>query len=145
VKRFARRRALVAAGLLLVAALLGGRAIRRAADDPVASGGPAAVDADAASRRAARVARMMLEAPSLDSQQAGELADRSDRMVERLAARGEPDVRRMLRTTVVSEADARAYFEEHRALFGGRSFEASRLSVDRLVAIERVSAELGME
>lgn len=66
-------------------------------------------------------------------------------MEAQLEATGAPDVRRMLRDTGVSEEDARAYFEEHRALFGGRSFEASRLSVDRLVAIERVSAALDLE
>jgi hypothetical protein len=142
-----RRRTLVA-GLVITAAL-GTYAMLRVPEGPHASiapsRAPAAASSAAAQQRAARVARMMLENPALDSDSAGKLADESDRLKARLEEMGEPDVRRMLRDTRVGEAEARAYFAEHRAVFGGRSFEASRLSIDRLVAIERVKARLDLE
>ena len=140
-----RRRTLTAAGLV-GAALLGAYATWSVVNDADAPGEapPAAASSDAARKRAARITRMMLDSPTLDSTAAGELADRSDRMTARFEATGQPDVRRMLRDTHVSEPEARAYFDAHRALFGDRSFAASRLSVDRLVAIERVSAELAL-
>jgi hypothetical protein len=135
------RRTLVA-GLVLAAAL-GAYATLRGPASIEPSRGPAA--ATSAGQRASRVARMMLENPALDSDTAGKLADESDRLKARLDAAGEPDVRRMLRETRVTEAEARAYFDQHRAVFGERSFEASRLSIDRLVAIEQVRAKLDLE
>jgi hypothetical protein len=133
------------AAAVVTAALLGAYATWRIPQDTHAPTAPPAATSEAAHKRAARITRMMLEDPALDRDEAGKLADRSDRMEARLAADGEPDVRRMLRDTHVSEQDARAYLDEHRALFGGRSFEASRLSIDRLLAIERVSSELDVE
>jgi hypothetical protein len=133
------------AAAVVTAALLGAYATWRVRQDTHAPTAPPAATSEAAHQRAARVTRMMLADPALDRHEAGKLADRSDRMEARLPVAGEPDVRRMLRDMHVSEQDARAYFDEHRALFGGRSFEVSRLSIDRLVAIERVSAELDVE
>jgi hypothetical protein len=96
-------------------------------------------------RRGARISRMLMENPALDLEEAREIAERSARMQSQLDASGEGDVRVMLRQTSVTEAEARRYFEEHRALFGARSFEASRFAVERLAAIDRVGAELDIE
>jgi hypothetical protein len=140
-------RRMLIAGLVITAAL-GAYAILRGSEDtnaPIEPSRAPTAASSAAQQRASRVARMILENPALDSDGAGKLADESDRLKARLEARGEPDVRRMLRDTRVSEAEARAYFDEHRAVFGGRSFEASRLSIDRLVALERVNAKLDLE
>jgi hypothetical protein len=136
------------AGLVITAARGAYASLRgpEGTDAPVEpSRGTTAASSAAAQQRGSRVARMILENPALDSDSAGKLADESDRLKARLEATGEPDVRRMLRDTRVSEAEARADFDEHRAVFGGRSFEASRLSIDRLVAIERVKARLDVE
>lgn len=95
--------------------------------------------------RTARVTTLRLENPALDAQQADALTEQSDRMQETLDALGERDVRTLLRETEVSETEARAYFEDNRALFGGRSFEASRVAIERLVALDRVSAQLDVE
>jgi hypothetical protein len=54
-------------------------------------------------------------------------------------------VRVLLRQASVTEAEARADFEEHRALFAARSFAASRFAIERLVAIDRVTAQLDVE
>ncbi len=74
------------------------------------------------------------------------LLARSDAMRSALEERGEEDIgaaiRTRLRDVEVDEASARAWFEAHREVFGARSFEQSRHSVERLIAIERVREDL---
>lgn len=72
--------------------------------------------------------------------------DASDALAARLRAQGEDDagaaLARRLSEATVSDSEARAFFEANRAIFGGRSLEQSRPSVDRLIRIHKVRADL---
>lgn len=54
------------------------------------------------------------------------------------------DVASTLRSTAVSETELRSWYESNRELFGERSFEQSRLPLERLVRIEKTQARLGL-
>lgn len=106
----------------------------------VSPGGPAAtVPAD-------RLFSLAASTRSSDVGALRDLAARSDQARDGLSEREARDfghhVRQRLHETVVGEEEARAYHAAHAELFGGRSFEASRQSIDRLVAIDRMLAEL---
>ena len=87
--------------------------------------------------------------PSLGRREVATLLADSDLVRAEVRAQGEEDVGQAvlsrLAAVQVSEADARAYYDQQRALFGSRSFEESRYTVEQLLAIERTRAELGLE
>ena len=74
--------------------------------------------------------------------------DASDALAARLRAQGESDagpaLARRLSEATVSDSEARAFFDANRAVFGGRSLEQSRPSVDRLIRIHKVREDLGI-
>lgn len=99
--------------------------------------------------RAARIFDMAAMRPDMPYGTMSRLADDSDRIRERLGSSDDEAVgravRQRLRDVHVSEQEARKWYAEHREIFGRRSFEESRFSVERLVAIERVRAELALD
>lgn len=74
--------------------------------------------------------------------------EQSDQIREALHARGVTNVgryiRRRLNKIEPTEGDLRAYYREHRSVFGQRSFEDSRNAPKRLVAIRLLREELGI-
>jgi len=87
--------------------------------------------------RAARVVGLLELDPELDEEAAAALTLESDRILEDLAARDVRNPGRQLRFELdeveVGEAGLRAYHEDHRERFGGRSFEESRDAVEQLL------------
>ncbi len=105
--------------------------------------------------REARIFELAAHAPRLSSEEIQRLIVESDRIVARVskdlpeaeteAADVGAEVRHRLREVHVSDEEALAYFHENLELFGQRSFDDSRSSIDRLVALRKVWEELGLE
>ncbi len=80
--------------------------------------------------------------PSLSREEVEQHLDASDRVLRDLADAGVDDVateiRRRMNSVEVTEAERRAFYDEHRERFGGRSYERSRAVVDRLLRIRAV-------
>ena len=87
-------------------------------------------------------------APNLTRSRQEVLLTQSDDIRSELEREGNGDagraLRKRLRSVQISEEDARAWYEEHRSLFGDRSFAQSRVPIERLLAIARVRDELGL-
>lgn len=102
--------------------------------------------------RTRRVLDAVATAPEMAHARRLALLDASDRIRHRLTEEegdDEPDVgatiRSRLREVDVPEAEARAWYEDNRPMFGERSFEQSRTSIERLIAVDRVREELDAE
>ncbi|MCP3919652.1 MAG: hypothetical protein GY711_29305 [bacterium] len=92
---------------------------------------------------------LLCTAPDLEPRRIAALLEASDQMVEAAREAGEEDVgehlRRRLAETRIDEVQARAFHAEHRdTLFGGRGFEASRFTAERLLEIRQIRAEAGL-
>ncbi|MHC4893639.1 MAG: hypothetical protein ACYTFV_09790 [Planctomycetota bacterium] len=101
-------------------------------------------------RRAFEIA--VLE-PTLERHEVETLVAQSDRVREDLEGSTAEDagetsvgdhVRRLLEEAKSTDTEALALYQAERELFGGRSFEQSRATIDRLLAIRAVQAELGL-
>lgn len=106
----------------------------------------ASVDEAEADRRSARIFRIAANEPSLSYDEIETLVEQTDQMREQVGEHGELDlgeaVRQRLADVEIDEGEAMTWFRDHRELFGQRSFEQSRHTVERLIAIEQVREQL---
>ena len=120
----------------------------READAGAPAESAAASADDAAKRRATRIFRIAAQNPGLRYDEAETLVEQSDQMREQVDELGEQDlgdaIRERLAEVEVDEGEAVAWFQAHREVFGSRSFEQSRHTVERLIAIERVREEFAL-
>lgn len=79
--------------------------------------------------------------PSLDMDEAVALVGQSAVWHGRAAAEGKT-VAELLAETVVSEGEARRWYEDHRELFGDRPFEAVRGSVGKMARLDKLQRRL---
>lgn len=145
------RRWFVGGTLVLVAALLLSTRDRPSEDAPepaAVAEAPAASDSDDRARARVRAMAIATLRKDLSLEQAELSVAESDLLVTRLRRKGVEDVAEhvQLRLAQVSptEEQLHLYYEQHRTLFGRRSFEESRPAVDRLVRIQLVREELGV-
>ncbi|MEM9458209.1 MAG: hypothetical protein AAGF11_28800 [Myxococcota bacterium] len=102
----------------------------------------------AATRRATRIFRIAAQNPGLRYDEAETFVEQSDQMREQVQDAGETDlgdaIRQRLAEVEIDEGEAVAWFQANREIFGSRSFEQSRHTVERLMAIERVREEFAL-
>jgi hypothetical protein len=140
--------AVLCAGGLALSLAVGGPPLASATMQPESVSAAAPTLAPAATPRARRVVEMVAHDPGLGGGEIDRLLAASDAVgcaiqTEDGTSVGQ-EVRRRLREAEVSTAEARAYYAAHPDLFGHRGFAESRWTVEQLVAIERVRAELGL-
>lgn len=128
---------------LAVVPLLAGLAAAFVMASPGGAGGPSGAEAVAPDKeRSHRLFERMLASRGDARRDVGEPAAPAAREPDDRDPDLADDIRAQLRSQQVSEGEARAYFEQNRALFGDRGFAESRFTVERLIAIERVQAAL---
>ena len=102
-----------------------------------------------AGKRAQRAFNAIASAAQMPQHRRRQLLDESDTIREQLQEEGKQDIGNAMRTRLrevqVSEADSRQWYVANQSMFGERSFAQSRGAVDRLIAIERVRAQFGLE
>jgi hypothetical protein len=124
------------AGAVLVAGLgtLAFIAMRAAPEEPDA--------------RQGRAAELLMTSPDPLREDIQASMDASDEVVQRLQNEGVTNVGAELRARMaaipVTDADAGAFFETNRAVFGDRQLHQERSTVEQLVRIHRLRAELGV-
>lgn len=101
----------------------------------------------AGSTYARRAFEVATSAPTMPLDDVEALLERSDEVRRTLAEAGITDVGQevwdRLQSMEVSHAERLAFYAENRyTIFGGRSYEESAMSVDRLVRIRKVRATL---
>lgn len=139
--------------LSIVTVLVGGGVLATRLDrgaEPSTDSGPVVAEkASVAAPSARRRFDAAALAPNIPDEERRALLEESDEIRHELEAQGEQDVGSALRSRLhdaeVSEAEARAWYAEHRELFGQRSFEQSKRSIEQLVAIAKVREELGVD
>lgn len=97
-----------------------------------------------------RIFNAVASTPHMSKVRRDHWLEQSDRIRDRLEHDGGPDdigklVRARLHEVDVSDEDAQAWYDEHRSLFGERSFAQSRRAVERMIAISKVREELSID
>lgn len=96
----------------------------------------------------ARAFELSVSEPGRDAAWVSRSMAASDDALSRLRSQGVTDparhVQELLASDVVSEEEARSFFEANRAVFGGRDFVASRTSVEQLLHVHHARLALGL-
>jgi len=134
------------AGLLAGAALVWRGASSDASAAPLSATTSAAITATPTTDHARRAFQLAALAPDLAPDAVDASLERSDAWVDHLHDEGVDDIgaelTRRLEAAGPTEAQARAFYDAHRDLFGQRSFQASRHAIDQLCRIRAVQAAL---
>ncbi|RME24677.1 MAG: hypothetical protein D6798_10665 [Deltaproteobacteria bacterium] len=133
-------------GLLAGAALVWRGASSDASATPVSATTRAAITATPPTDHARRAFQLAALAPDLPPTAVDASLERSDAWVDDLRDEGVDDIgaelAQRLEAAGPTDAQARAFYDAHRDLFGQRSFHVSRHAVDQLYRIRMVRAEL---
>ncbi len=133
-------------GLLVGAALVWRGASSDASAPPQSADPSAPITATSNSDHARRAFQLAALAPDLAPDAVDASLERSDAWVARLHDEGVDDIgaelTQRLEAAGPTDAQARAFYDAHRDLFGQRSFHASRHAVDQLYRIQSVRSAL---
>lgn len=99
--------------------------------------------------RSVRASNIRASHPGVPAEVVERYLDASDKVSDDLVEAGVENVgqhiHRRLRTIPITEDQRRAWYDAHENVFGGRSYEESWATVDRLARLDVLRTELGLE